>query len=96
LLRTLVPAAYQYITTVTVLLLFQNNIGGLKFEPDSDNEADVTPINVETEFIDIKKEETPDSPALEADGNEELHSVSPFPHDDGGIEDVSIVGNFPK
>lgn len=76
-------------------MLFQNVIGKLKFEPDSGDEADVMPKNIETEFIDIKAEGTPDSAALETDDNEELHSVISSLHEYGSI-DVSIVGNFPE
>jgi hypothetical protein len=81
---------------ITVLLLLQNNIGGLKVEPNSENEADVAPINTKTECTDMKEEEALNSAALEADDNEEFHSVSSSVHEDGGIEDASIVGNFPK
>jgi hypothetical protein len=77
--------------TITVSLLFQSNITGLKFEPDSDNEADVVPINFEPEFIHIKEEEPPGCPPLEAHINEELLSVSSSLHGD-----VSSVGNFPN
>jgi hypothetical protein len=68
----------------------------LKLEPDSDKEAHMVPINIESEFTDIKQEETPESLSLEedVDGDNGVDSVTSSLQEDGD-EDVSHVDNFP-
>jgi len=64
-------------------------------EPDSDNEVDVMPMNIETEFIDIKHEETSDSPFLEEDDSDRVDSITSSIQEGSGVQDVSCVANFP-
>jgi hypothetical protein len=68
----------------------------VKLEPDSDKEAHAVPIITESEFIDIKQEETPVFQSLEkdVDGDNGVDVTSSL-RKGGGGEDVSHMDNFP-
>jgi hypothetical protein len=52
-------------------------------------------MNIETEFIDIKHEETSDSPFLEEDDSDRVDSITSSIQEGSGVQDVSCVANFP-